>query len=541
MKRNASRTLVLACLALCFFSNCPNRQSPVQRGIRDQILHVGNFSEPEDLDPHIVTGNVEFNIVMALVEGLVGQDPKDLSPVPGAAERWEISPDTMTYTFFLRPSGRWSNGDALTAHDFIYSFKRILTARLASEYAYMLYCMKNAEAYHRGEIADFSLVGVSAPDRFTLRISLARPTAYFLSLLQHVSWYPVHPPTIEKFKAFDTRGTRWTQPPNFVGNGPFVLKRWNVNTVVVVEKNPFYWDASSVRLNAIHFYPIESNQTEERAFRSGQIHLTYGVPLTKLDWYRTNRPELLHITPYLATYFYYVNVTRAPLNDRRVRAALAMTIDREALVKNVLKADQAPAYCYTPPNTAGYTCTSAVAYDLEKARALLSEAGYPEGKGFPAVELLYNTSETHHTIAQAVQEMWNKNLNISVSLVNQEWKVYLATTHALDYDIARGGWIADYVDPNTFLNMWVTGGGNNRTGYANPVYDSLIARADNCPGRQRRLGFFQQAEAILLNDLPIIPVFFYTNQSLIHPAVKGWYPTLLNQHPYKNLYLESDG
>jgi len=530
---------VWGCISIAVFSGCGSRQTAVEEGIRTQTLHVGNFSEPEDLDPHIVTGNVEFNVILALLEGLVGQDPVDLHPVPGAAESWSVSDDSLCYTFRLRRNGQWSNGDPVVAQDFLYSFRRILTPALASEYAYMLSCMKNAEKFNRGEITDFSLVGAEAPDSFTVRITLGRPASYFLQLLQHVAWFPVHPPTIEKFGAFDRRGTRWTQPPNFVGNGPFVLKRWDMNEVIVVEKNAGYWDAANVRLNAIHFHPIESQQTEERAFRSGQLHLTYGVPFTKIDWYKKNDPGLMHISDYLATYFYYINVTRKPFDDARVRQALAMAIDREAIVQNILKAGQKPAYHYTPPNTNGYTCSSAVEYNVETAQKLLAEAGYPGGKDFPATELLYNTSETHHTVAQAIQRMWQQNLGITVSLVNQEWKVYLNSTHSLQYAIARGGWIGDYIDPTTFLDMWVSGGGNNRTGYANPEYDSLIASAGRITDRQARYAVLQKAEAILLRDLPIIPVYFYTNQTLIHPSVRGWHPTLLNQHPYKYMYLDA--
>jgi len=518
--------------------SCGHRMTPVDRGIARQELYVGNQVEPQDLDPHIITGVQESRIVSALLEGLVTPDPKDLHPIPGAAQRWVVSDDGLVYTFYLRGNGVWSNGDPLTAQDFVFSFKRILSPRLGSEYSYMLYCIKNAERYNRGEIKDFSRVGVRAADDTTLIITLEKPVPYFLSLIMHSSWYPVHPPTILKFGAIDDRGTRWTRPGNFVGNGPFVLSKWILNTVIDVRKNPRYWDAGTVQLARILFYPIDNSLTEERAFRTGQLHVTTNVPVSKIAWYRIHEPGQLHIDPYLATYFYLININRPPFTDVRVRRALSMAIDRESIVKNVLKGGQLPAYTFTPPETQGYTCRSSIQFNPDSARKLLEEAGYSPSHPFPSCKLLYNTSEMHHTLAQAIQEMWRKNLHVLITLDNQEWKVYLAATHSQDYDIARMGWTGDYNDPNTFLNMWVTGGGNNRTGWSNASYDSLIIRASTECDQRNRYAYFQQAERLLLDQMPIIPVYIYTNLSLMNPAVKGWYPNILGVHPFKFVYLE---
>ncbi|MBD3346058.1 MAG: peptide ABC transporter substrate-binding protein, partial [Chitinivibrionales bacterium] len=286
---NSPNALYIVSALLCI-AGCGRRETAVQKGITEQVLHLGNGAEPQDLDPHIVTGVPEHNIIAALMEGLVAEDPEDLHPIPGAAERWEISEDRCTYTFHLRKNGRWSNGDPVTSHDYLYSFKRILSPALGSEYSYMLYCMKNAEKFNKGEVDDFSQVGASTPDSHTLVITLNNPTPYFLSLLTHYSWYAVHPGTIEKHGEIDRRGSRWTRAENYVGNGPFVLKQWDVNRVIIVEKSPTYWDAENVRLNKIHFHPIESEQTEERAFRSGQLHVTNSVPTQKIEHYKENEP-----------------------------------------------------------------------------------------------------------------------------------------------------------------------------------------------------------------------------------------------------------
>jgi oligopeptide transport system substrate-binding protein len=530
-------TLLISILAT--LAGCGLAESNVERGIRDQILHLGNGTEPQEIDPQIVTGVPEHNIIVALLEGLVSEHPETLEPAPGVAERWEISDDARVYTFHFRGNALWSNGEPVTALDFVRSYERMLSPTLGSEYAYMLHYMVNAEAFNRGEVTDFSEVGVQALDDRTLEITLHSPTPYFLSILNHYSWFPVHLPTIEKHGPVFQRGNRWTRPGNFVGNGPFVLSQWRVNQILVVEKSPTYWDADRVRLNAIHFHPIESNETEERAFRSGQIHITNVIPLSKIEVYRQNHPEVLRLDPWLGTYFYRFNVNAPPLDDPRVRRALTLAVDRESLVRNVTLADEQPAYHFTPPNTAGYTSWTRIEGDLEEARRLLAEAGFPGGRGFPTVEILYNTHEAHRTIAEAIQQMWRQNLGIHAGLMNQEWKVYLDSQRTLSYQIARAGWIGDYEDPNTFLNMWVTDGGNNNTGFSHPEYDRLIEEAGGTADPQQRYQILQQAEAILLEELPIMPLYFYTSKRLVHPSVRGWHPTILDHHPYKYVYLEN--
>ncbi len=528
----------LCLLALTLHAGCGRRETRVEYGNREQILFKGNGAEPAELDPQIVTGVTEHHTIMAFLEGLVTEDPVDLHPVPGVAERWDVSEDGRVYTFHLRKDAKWSNGDPVTAQDFWESYRRILTPTLASEYAYMHFVVTNAEAFNQGRITDFDQVGYKVLGDHTFQIRLASPTPYFLSLLNHTSWFPVHLPTVRKHGLPYVRGNKWTRPGHHVGNGPFVLDEWRVNTVIVAKKSPTYWGRDTVRLNEIRFYPIDSADTEERAFRSGQLHVTETLPLSKIEVYRNRQPEVLRVDPYLGVYFYRLNVTKPPLNDKRVRQALSAAMDRTALVEKVARGGQRPAYHFTPPGTAGYYSRAKVSGDLAAARKLLAEAGYPEGKGFPKVELLFNTSEAHRAIAEAIQQMWKVNLGVEVQLVNQEWKVYLDSQHALNYQICRAAWIADYVDPNSFLDMFLTGGGNNDTGWSNAEYDGLIAAASREAHPAKRMEIFQRAEALLLDEMPVIPIYFYTRVNLRRPEAKGWHPNILDSHPYKYVYLE---
>jgi len=531
--------LAILVASVTVLSSCTgDKNSNPSEEPRSQILNIGNGTEPQGLDPHVITGIPEFQIIRALLEGLVTEDPKTLDPLPGAAESWTISEDRRTYVFKMREGAKWSNGDPVTAHDFVYSWKRLVTPELASEYAYQLFYVENAEKYYNGEITDFNEVGVKALDDMTLEVKLRNPVPFFLSLLYHHSLYPVHPATIEKFGEIGSRVSKWTLPGNFVGNGPFVLKTWELNKIIVVEKNPLYWNAPIVKLDEIDFYPIDNEQTEERMFRSGRLHVTNEIPTEKIEVYKENSPELIKIDPYLGTYFYRINTLKKPFDDPRVRMALAMSIDRKQIVEKVTKGGEIPAYAITPPDTKGFTPKAAIPYDVEGARQLLAEAGYPDGKGFPEIELLYNTLEKHRKIAVAVQQMWKKALNINITLTNQDWKVFLDNERTKNYTISRGSWIGDYLDPNTFMDMWVTDGGNNRTGWSNETYDDLIAKAAETMDQDERYGYFQKAEEILAEEVPVIPVYTYTRDYLIRPEVKGWYPNLLDIHPYQYVYLE---
>ena len=304
-------------------------------------------------------------------------------------------------------------------------------------------------------------------------------------------------------------------------------------------RNQGYWDAATVRLNAIHFYPIDSVDAEERAFRSGQLHLTEFTPVGKIDSYLKTAPQLLRRDPYLGTYFYRFNTRRPPFNDVRVRRALALATDRETITAQVARGGQRPATSLTPPGTAGYTATAALARDIEAARRLLAEAGFPGGRGLPTIELLYNTSENHRAIAEALQEMWRREIGVEVRLVNQEMKVVFAARRAGDFQILRSDWIGDYLDPATFLDIFRGDSGNNYTGWSRPDYDALLDAAARTPDPAERFALFRQAEAILLAEAPLIPLYHHTHVFLIQPSVKGWHANLLDHHPYKHVWLEN--
>ncbi len=527
--------LLPAVCILCF-SGCDRAADGLH-----SILKVGNGAEVQNLDPHLVSGVTEHRVLTALFEGLADLDPKTMQPIPGAAESWTISEDKRTYTFTLRQNGRWSNGDPLTAQDFVYSWHRMLSPGLAAEYAYLLNCLKNAKPFNEGKITNFSEVGAKALDERTLEVTLENPTPYFLGMQIHYAWFPVHRATIERFGKMDERDTAWPRPGSFVGNGPFTLAEWWPNEVIRVVRNPHYWNAGAVRLDGIEFYPIDNLQTEERSFRAGELQLTSDIPLSKIEVYRRKHPELLNTHPYCGAYFYRMNVTRPPFTDKRVRQAFSLAIDREQLTKNVLKAGEPAAFCFTPPNTAGYSSTASLTFDIEKARSLLAEAGFPGGKNLPPVEILYNTSENHKRIAEALQRMWRQSLNADVRLMNQDWKVYLSSLNSLDYSMARSSWIADVLDPVNFLECFLTNGGNNRTGWSSPDFDRLIGQSYAEVDEDARRRLLQGAEAILLDESPIIPIYFYVWKFLKAPEVKGLTPNPLGYLRWTEIYLEYAG
>ncbi len=536
---NSTLLLALAC-ALALTTACSRRETLVQAGNRQGILHIGNGAEVQYLDPHIAGGQIDHNVLSALYEGLVTLDEETLQPRPGTAARWEISPDGRVYTFHLRPDAKWSNGDPLTTRDFLYSFRRALTPALASEYKDIFYAVKNAEAYGKGTLTDFSQVGFRALDATTLQITLHQPTAYFLTLLRNNVWFPVHAASVEKTGAFDDRSAKWTKTDPFVSNGPFRLREWRVNQHLVVEKNPHYWDAAKVRLNQIWFYPSESLQSQEFAFRAGQLHTTWDVPLSKLDAYRKDSPELLRIDPIFESYFVRFNVGVPAFKDPRVRRAFALTINREAIVKNILRGGQLPATGLTPPGIAGYTPPPGIASDADEARRLLAEAGYPGGKGFPKVEFLTIPQETQQRLAEALQERWRRELGVEVVIIQKEFKMFLAAINDLsrDYTFARGKWTAEYADPLAFISLLTTGNGVNGTGWNDPAYDALVNSANRELDPDRRHAALQKAETYFLERAPIAPVYWGTRTTLVQSSVHGWKKSPLAFHNYKDIWLE---
>jgi oligopeptide transport system substrate-binding protein len=530
-------------ITLIFLIGCSENISPVDSGLEQQIYHHGNGSEPQGIDPHIVTGVPEHHILISLCEGLTIPNPNPKGSdgyIPGTAESWTISDDGKEYIFKLNKNAKWSNGDSVTAYDFVWSWKRILTASLGSQYPDMLYYLVGAYEYHNGEIDNFDEVGVKALDSHTLKVNLKNPTPFFIGLLSHYSTWPVHKETVLKFGDIDDRNGEWTRPGNFVCNGPFQLKTWELNNKIVVEKNPYYYDASMVRLNEIHYYPVSNVMTEDRMFRAGQLHLTSSMPTQKCPIYIEEKNPNLKIDPYMGTYFYRINTENETLSDVRVRKALAYSIDRQLLVDKVTQCGQIPAYSFTPPGSNGYQPSTEIPYNPVLAKQLLTEAGYSPENPFPKLEILFNTNEGHRKVALAIQQMWQNELGIEVELVNQDWKVYLSREMVGDFQISRAGWIGDYEDPNTFLDLMRPNRGNNKTGWENMDFDALVEEANTINDQEKRYELLNEAEKILIDNMPIIPLYTYVRVYQLSPDVKGFNPHILDHHHPKFIYLERD-
>jgi len=510
--------------------------TPADDAIEKGILLLGNGSEPHSLDPHINSSMNGHHVVISLIEGLIAPHPTDDSlPHPGIAYKWE-NKDFTVWTFHIREA-KWTNGDPVTAHDFLYGFQRILSPKLGSQYAEMLYSMVNAKAFNEGTITDFAEVGAKALDDRTLQITLNGPIPFFYNIIKHESWFPVNKRAVENHGAMDDPANNWIRE-EYVGNGPFKLKNWQMNQIIEVEKNPDYWDAENVKLNGIKFYPIVSENTEDQTFNSGALHYTYTVPSDLIPVYQERNDTTLKIEPYLGVYFYSLNNKVPPLDNPKVRKALSYALNRNTIVRRITKGGQVPAATFTPPGISGYEPSPVAEFNPKKAREMLAEAGYPNGEGFPKLTLLFNTLESHKAIAEAVQQMWKKILGIDIEIRNQEWKVFINTIHEGNFQIARYGWIGDYMYPDTFLRILHSDSGQNDTGYSNPEYDRLIDESFSEKDDQARLDKLAQAEAIMLDDMPLIPIYHYVRTYRIDPRVKGWTPMPLDMRNYKNVYFE---
>jgi oligopeptide transport system substrate-binding protein len=503
--------------------------APSVGSAQEQVFRVNNTAEVESLDPAVVTGVPEHRILSNLFEGLTTADPRDLSPKPGMAASWTLSKDGLVYTFKLRDA-TWTDGRPVTAQDFVFAWERVLNPKSGAKYAQHLFYLKNGEAYNKGGVTDFSQVGVKAMDAKTLQVTLKSPTAYFLDVTGFYTLYPV------PRWAIDAHGKDWVKPGKIVSNGPFKLVSWVPQKELVLEKNPQHWDAPSVKLQKVIFLPTDDINTAYKQFLGGDSDWIPTVPPPQIDAAKT-KPEY-YVSPYLGTYYFRFNVTKSPVSDVRVRKALSLAVDRESLTKFVTKAGEVPYSSFVPAGLRGYESPRGLGFDPAAAKQLLAEAGFPEGKGFPKTELLYNTSDLHRVITQAVQQMWKEHLGIQVDLVNVEWKVYLARQSSLDYQISRAGWIGDYVDPNTFLEMWKTGGGNNQTGWSSKRFDELMDQAARLVNAKDRMQAMQDAEKILLDEAPVLPLFTYVNKGMLSRKVKGWYPNILDQHPLKYISIE---
>ena len=493
----------------------------------EQVLHRGNGAEPETLDPAKSTGVTESNIQYELLEGLTTY-AADGEVIPGVAEKWDLSDDGKTYTFHLRDS-KWSNGDPVTAEDFVYAWRRVLDPATASDYAPIFDVIANAEQIRKGEEKDLTKLGIAATDPKTFTVSLAKSAPYFLGLVRHSSFLPVHKATVDKF------GQDWTKPGNIVGNGAFTLSEWTPQSSLTVVKNPNYYDAANVKLEKIVYYPTEDISEEFKRFRNGELQITYEVPSDQIGFIEANMKDEYEAKPYLGTYYYVVNETRENGGKKEVREALALAIDREAIADKVTQGSFLPAYSWVPPGTPDYTTQYLSFKDMPmperiaKAKELLAGAGFTAEKPLK-LEILYNTSENHKKIAIAIQDMW-KQVGVDATLNNQEWQVYLDTRDNKQFDVARAAWIGDYADPVTFLDLFLSDAGvRNDAGYNNAEFDKLVKDSFGISDPKARMASLEKAEQMFLADLPIIPILHYKTKHMVSKKVQGWAYNNLDFH-----------
>ena len=513
----------------------PVVEAPAPAPAEDKVtFRIANGAEPESLDPAKIQGVPEHRIFETLFEGLIVYDPQTADGVPGLAESWEVSEDGMTYTFKLRKAN-WSDGTPITAHDVVYSWLRELAPETASPYAWFpVMFLAGANEYNIGE-AGPEAVQIRALDDYTFQMDLIGPLPYVIGALGHYSFAVVPQHAIEKY------GDEWILPGNFVGNGPYTLKEWTPQDKIVAVKNEAYWDADSVKLDEVVFYASDDNNTNYNMYLSGQVDWLTGIPNDKLD--SVLMREDYQVAPQLSTYYYTIQTTKAPFDDARVRRALSLAIDRQTLVDEVTKAGQIAAWGIVP-NMAGYDALEFPFDNMDdaiaEAQSLLAAAGYPNGVGFPSFALLYNTDDSHKMIAEYVQQQWANNLGINCVLENQEWATYLSNRNAGNFDVARAGWVGDYQDPNTFLDMFVTGAGMNGGKYSNEDYDLFINEAARMEAGEDRMDVLKTAESIMIDeDQAIIPFYYYVSQNLIDlDKWGGWYSNTMDYHPTKDIYLK---
>ncbi|MDR2735336.1 MAG: peptide ABC transporter substrate-binding protein [Puniceicoccales bacterium] len=516
--------LSLLCLVIGLGGGCVKKESTA-------ILRVGNSIDPSSLDPQVASGVSEIKLLAALFEGLVVLHPETLEPMPGMAKSWTVSKDFRKYKFKLRKDAVWSNGDPVIAEDFVFLVKRGLSKKLASPWTDMYFFIKNARSYYDGELNDFDKVGIKAISKRRLKIKLENPVPFFLSIVSHSSWFPVNARTVLDHGHMDDRTSRWTKIGNIVTNGPFVAKSWVLSDRFVVAKNRNYWDRDMVRLKEIHFIPADAD-TEERMFRSGEIDITETVSISQIERYKGS--DCLKVNNGLGCVFLWLNCQKAPLDNKNVRKALSFAINREALCK-ISNRGEKPAYSLIPHGTMDYKSKDLFQEDMDASKKLLEEAGFKNGNGFRSLTFLYNTSESIRFIAESTKETLRKSLGIDVVLENEEWKVFLDSRRSGRFDIARGGWEGDYNDATTFLNLFRSDDPNNHGRWRNPEFDKMLDKA--LGDAKNRSEFLEIAEGILLDEMPIIPLYFRTTAHLVNDKIGGWHGNVLDYHPWKSIFI----
>ena len=543
------RGFLLPALLCCLLAGCGERAAaptagagPVggadgQERAQQQLLRKGNGAEPESLDPHRTESVAAANIERDLFEGLV-LETEDGELVPGAAASWEASADGLSYRFHMRPDARWSNGDRLTAQDFEYSLRRSCDPATLNGYSSILFPILNAEAVVNGRLPPTAL-GVQALDAATLEIRLSGPTPYFLGLLTHSSAYPVHRPSVERY------GEKFARPGNLVSNGAYRLEEWVIQSHIRLLRNRQYRDDAHTSIDEVWYYLIENDDAEVNRYRADELDMTEGVPFRQVRWLREQLPGELRIAPYLGTYYFGFNNTRPPFRDNLpLRLALSMAVDRDILTQRVMGTGEQPAWGFVPPvvNYSGQRPAWADWTQEQRnteARRLYHEAGYSEQHPLE-VELLYNTDQNHKRIAGALAAMWKQTLGVRTKLLNQEWKVFLENRkRRVITQVFRSGWIGDYNDAYSFLQLLHSANGQNDPGYGNPAYDALLDQAAATADPTQRRALLEAAERQLLADQPLIPLYFYASKRLVKPWVGGYQPNLMDHHHSKDLYILS--
>lgn len=505
-------------------------------------------SEPATIDPALNSAVDGAVMLHHMFEGLlkwVDDGNGNAMLAPGMAESWDVSDDGKVYTFHLREGAVWSDGEPVTAQDFEYAWKRLVDPATAADYSYMLDCVQNGpEIIYDGAMDPSELAAVALDDQ-TFEVTLHTAIPYFLEIASFPAAFPVRQDIIE------ASGDQWTfDTATYIGNGPYMMSEWVHNSYIMMVQNPNYYDVESLGPDSIKFALMDDDNAMLAAFNSGELDFNEGYPIDEV-------PALLEsgqlkIADYLGTYYVVYQTENAPFNDPRVREAFSLVIDRNYIVEQITRAAQVPAGGYVPAgisdadgpgsdfreNGGDYYSIAKEDYEAncEKARQLLADAGFANGEGFPIVEYLYNTNDGHRAIGEALQNMWQTELGVTVTLTNQDWAVFLETRKNGDYSIARNGWIADYNDPITFLDMWVTGGGNNDAQYKNPAYDALIKQAKSSADPAVRMQAMHDAEDILLGEHVVAPIYFYTQPYMIADDLKGMYYSPLGYFFFTHTY-----
>ena len=494
-------------------------------------LTINNGTEPQSLDPSMIQGVPEHRIYMALFEGLVSYDPKTSAAVPGVAESWSRSGENNEILTFKLRKTTWSDGTPITAQTFVDSWLYYMAPSTAAEYAYMpAAIIKGAEAYNAGE-ADASTVGLRAVDDYTFEVTLVGAVPYAEDMMGHYAFAPL------PLHAIEANGSEWTKPGKFVGNGPFVLESWTPNEKITVVPNEKYWDKDNIFLSRITFLPIENSTTSYNKFKNGEIDWDTQIPIDMID--SVKYEDEFQTYAYLASSYYEFNLNDPTLSDVRVRKALNMGIDKQGLVDKVLKGGQIVANTFCPP-MGSYVPPEGNKVDIEKAKSLLAEAGYPNGEGFPTLTLSYNTADSNKRVAEYIQAQLKENLGINIELENMEWKVFLSKRQSNDFQIARAGWVGDYADPSNFLELLLSTSGNNDGRYNNPEYDALLKQASTMPaGEERNAVLYHAEEICMTQDQAYITTHYSVSQNMIDLSKwDGWYNNTQDIHPYKGLKLK---